>query len=78
VLNNYFVCGDYMLRTKTFWNSLKDSVFSFTKVCALKKIFLENFSISENNVISVEAVKVLWYSHLPKLHLDGSDLYIDR
>jgi len=67
-----------MLRTKTFWNSLKDSVFSFTKVCALKKMFFENFRISENNVISVEAVKVLWYSHLPKLHLDGSNLYIDR
>jgi hypothetical protein len=48
-----------MLRIKTFRNSLKDSVFSFTKICALKKIFFENFSISENNVISVEAVKVL-------------------
>ncbi len=47
-----------MLRTKTFQNSLKDSVFSFTKACALKNIFFENFSSSKNNSISVEAVKV--------------------
>jgi len=38
-----------------------DSLFSFTKICYLKRVFFENLNISTNNWISVEAAKVLQY-----------------
>jgi len=50
-----FNFGNFMSKK----NILKDSLISFTIFC-LKKCF-ENFNISENNIISVEAVKVLGY-----------------
>jgi hypothetical protein len=39
----------------------KDFLFFFTKICSFRKIILENFSISRNNMICVEVTKVLWY-----------------
>jgi hypothetical protein len=41
-------------------NILEDSIFFLGKMKTLESIFLgENFSISENNIIIVEAAKVL-------------------
>jgi hypothetical protein len=38
----------------------KKIVISFTNVFS-KKIFFEKFNISENNIISVEVARLLWY-----------------
>ncbi len=43
------------------WNILKYSLFSFTIFFDLEEIKIENFNISENNIISVELAKVLRY-----------------
>jgi hypothetical protein len=45
----------------------KNSIFSFTKLCSLKKKKkdFEIFNLFEiSNIISVEAPKVVWYSTL--------------
>jgi len=41
------------------WNIFKYSLFSFKIFFDLEKIILENFNISENDIISVELAKVL-------------------
>ncbi len=58
-LSTLFCFEDSMLKNKILLNILKDLKFSFTKFCCLKKVVLEKVSISENNLISGEATKVL-------------------
>jgi hypothetical protein len=49
-----------MLKKRILLNILKDSLVYFTEFCTLN-ILSENFNISTNNTVSVEAAKVLWY-----------------
>jgi hypothetical protein len=50
---------DYMFKCRIFSTIPKYSLFSFTKLCSLKKYFFENFNIYTNNIISVKAAQVL-------------------
>ncbi len=48
-----------MLKNKIHPNILKDLKFPSQNFCCLKEVVLEKLSISENNLISGEATKVL-------------------
>jgi hypothetical protein len=48
-----------MLKTKTLHNIPKYSPFFLHNILLLEKICFENVNISENNIIQVEAAKVL-------------------
>jgi len=50
-----------MSKNKMFLNIPKYSLFLFTKKNIWEKIFLEIFNIFMNNMVSVEAAKVLQY-----------------
>lgn len=69
VSNNYFVFEDDVSKSGIFHKILNDSLFTFTKCCTLKKIFFENFTIFEHNIISVQAAQVLQCMSLRKKQL---------
>jgi hypothetical protein len=48
-----------MLKIRIFLGIPKDSLFSFTKFCSLRKAFFEHLNICTNNKISVKAAKIL-------------------
>jgi len=60
VVHDKLINFESLILKKKISNISKDFLFSFTKVCSLKKIFLENFNISTNDMI-IEAAKALWY-----------------
>jgi hypothetical protein len=57
----------------SFWKKyiLKDSIFAFIDFFSLIFFSGENFNISENTIINVEAAKVLWYPG----HVQGSYIF---
>ncbi len=61
---------DSMFKCKIFSTIPKYSLFSFTKLCSLKKYFLVIFNICTNNMISVKASQVLQYSWLGHYYLE--------
>jgi hypothetical protein len=54
----------------------KDSSLSFTKfgIGSVKYFFLENFSISENNIIYAQAANVLWLFMYSRIRVNQSNL----
>ncbi len=56
---NYFILKIPCWIQKTLHNIPKYSPFSFTTFLLLEKMCFENLNISENNIIHVEAAKVL-------------------
>jgi hypothetical protein len=57
-----FSRGNYMPEDGYSLNISKYSLFSFTQMCSIKILKIENFSISKTNVICAESMKVLHYS----------------
>jgi hypothetical protein len=58
----YLINFEDSMSEKNSWIVQKILYFSFTFFGSLKEVKIENFNISMNNIISVEAAKVLWYN----------------